>query len=336
MINYVLTKDCTGYSYLISPPIQPSNRGLFILKNYIDASIFKAYNINIQISKVIIMRRKTNEQFRKEVFDLVSDEYTFLDSYVNNSNKLRVKHNTCGNIYEVTPGNFLNRGSRCPFCAGLAKKTNNDFKKEIFNLVGSEYTFLDPYVNTDTKLRVKHNKCGYIYKVIPANFLKGTRCPFCSGNIKKTNAQFKQEVKNLVGNEYIFLDSYVNTHTKLRVKHSECGHIYEVEPSNFFRGTRCPFCSANFNFKKNDAEFKQQVQDLVGNEYVFLDAYVDDHTKLQVKHIECGNVYKVTPGNFLYGYRCPFCNSPKGEVAINKILKSLGINYEYQKTSTLR
>jgi len=32
------------------------------------------------------------------------------------------------------------------------------------------------------------------------------------------------------------------------------------------------------------------------------------------------------------GNRCPYCNTPKGEATIDKILKSLGIKYEYQKT----
>ena len=59
---------------------------------------------------------------------------------------------------------------------------------------------------------------------------------------------------------------------------------------------------------------------------------VNAMAKLKVKHNKCGNIYKVTPSNFLRGYRCPYCNSPKGEVAISKILDNLNINYEAQKT----
>jgi hypothetical protein len=189
-----------------------------------------------------MVKRKTDKQFKQEVFDLVGNEYTFLDTYVNTMTKIRVKHNKCGNTYEVTPDNFLH-GNRCSYCAGNARKTDKQFKQEVFDLVGSEYTFLDKYVNSQTKLRVKHNNCGNVYRVIPNNFLRGKRCSYCYGNTKKTDKQFKQEVFDLVGNEYTFLDPYVSNETKIRVKHNKCGNVYKVIPTNFLRGKRCPFCT---------------------------------------------------------------------------------------------
>lgn len=275
-------------------------------------------------------KRKTDAEFKKEVYDLVGSEYVFLEPYINSQTKIEVKHNKCGNVYKVRPSDFLNHGSRCPYCAGLAKKTDAQFKQEVKNLVGDEYVFLEPYVNTITKLRVKHNKCGNIYKVQPSSFLRGSRCPLCYGNAKKTDKQFKQQVFDLVGKEYTFLEPYVNDRTRLRVKHSKCGTVYKARPNDIFNGHGCPYCYGNF--KKTNIQFKQEVKNLVGNEYEFLDIYVNSRVKLKVKHNRCGNIYKVTPNDFLRGKRCPCCNTPKGEVIINKILKSLGINYEPQKT----
>lgn len=274
--------------------------------------------------------KKTNAQFKQEIYALVGNEYVFLESYVNNKAKLRVKHNRCGHIYKVSPSKFLH-GRRCPYCAGLIKKTDAQFKQEVYDLVGNEYEFLDTYVNNRTKLRVKHNKCGYIYKVKPGNFLNGQRCPYCSGLMKKTNVQFKQEVFDLVGNEYVFLEPYQGAKTKIKVKHNKCGKIYEVQPSDFLQGSRCHYCFGNL--KKTDSQFKQEVYNLVGNEYTFLDNYVNNHTKLKVKHNKCGNVYRVRPTSFLdHQTRCPYCNSPKGETIISKILDTLNVSYEYQKT----
>lgn len=210
------------------------------------------------------------------------------------------------------------------------RKTEAEFKKEVFNLVGDEYTFLDPYISNRTKLKVKHNECGNIYRVEPASFLRGRRCPKCYGNNKKTDVEFKKEVFNLVGNEYIFLDSYSNNKTKLRVKHNKCGNVYKVKPNDFFtRNSRCPYCSSKAN--KTYKQFKKEVYALVGDEYTFLDPYVNTHTKIRVKHNKCGTIYRVCPHTFLEGYRCPHCNSPKGELIINKILKLLNIKYEPQK-----
>lgn len=280
-------------------------------------------------------KRKTDEEFKKEVYDLVEDDYTFLDSYANSKTKLRVRHNKCNNIYEVTPSHFL-MGTRCPFCNGNTKKTDAQFKQEVYNLVGDEYVFLDAYVNTHTKLRVKHNTCGHTYEVRPHDFIMGIRCPFCNGGIKKSNAQFKQEVFDLVGDEYVFLDTYVNNKTKLKVKHNKCGNVYEVKPGNFFTGKRCPYCYAEAkgeDLRKTDKQFKQEIFDLVGNEYTFLDPYVNAKTKIKVKHNKCGNTYEVRPNDFFSKHsRCPYCTNPKGEDIINKVLKALEVKYEYQKT----
>ena len=71
---------------------------------------------------------------------------------------------------------------------------------------------------------------------------------------------------------------------------------------------------------------------MVGNEYTFLDTYINARTKLRVKHNKCGNTYEVKPYSFLQGNRCPYCNSPKGELIISKILNKLSIPYESQKT----
>lgn len=274
-------------------------------------------------------KRKTDKEFKQEVFSLVKDEYVFLEPYRGAMNKIKVRHNECGNVYKARPSNFL-RGDRCPYCSGNAKKTDEEFKQEVFGLVGNEYTFLEPYVNAKAKLKVKHNKCGNVYEITPNSFFRGNRCPHCYGHIKKTDKEFRKEVYNLVGNEYTFLDPYVNDYTKIKVKHNKCGNVYEVTPSNFFTGTRCPYCSGKH--QKTDEEFKQEVYDLVGNEYVFLDTYVNNYTKLKVKHKTCGNVYEVTPTHFLIGTRCPYCNISKGELILNKLLDTLNINYETQKT----
>ena len=274
--------------------------------------------------------KKNDEQFKQEVYGLVCNEYTFLDPYVNNKAKLRVKHNECGNVYKVRASSFL-KGRRCPYCAGLVKKTDEEFKREINILVGDEYTFLDKYVNAITKLRVKHNKCNHVYYVAPAKFLAGNRCPYCAGLIKKTDKQFKHEVHILVGNEYTFLEPYVNAKTKIKVRHNNCGCVYSIAPTNFLKGSRCPHCYLANKSKSNNS-FKHEIYSLVGDEYTVLDTYTNAEVKIRLRHNKCGNVYKSRPRTFLEGYRCPYCNSPKGETIITKLLDAFNIDYDYQKT----
>lgn len=45
-------------------------------------------------------KRITEEEFRKSVFDLVGNEYVFLEKYNGVDNKITVKHNVCGHKYQ--------------------------------------------------------------------------------------------------------------------------------------------------------------------------------------------------------------------------------------------
>jgi len=127
--------------------------------------------------------RKNTKQFKKEIYDLVGDEYTVLGEYTKNKNKILMKHNKCGHEYETTPINFLGlssrKGRRCPYCANRYQ-TTEDFKNRIHVLVGDEYTVLGEYQTADTKILMKHNKCGHKYEVRAGLFLYNKRrCPNC-------------------------------------------------------------------------------------------------------------------------------------------------------------
>jgi hypothetical protein len=101
--------------------------------------------------------------------------------YKNNNTYLDIEY-YCGfrtkrTLYGIKSSNY-----QCPHCNKKGyKRDTSTFYKEIYNLVGNEYTFYGRYENCDTKMKVKHNKCGHIYEVKPTNFINnGTRCPICS------------------------------------------------------------------------------------------------------------------------------------------------------------
>ena len=53
------------------------------------------------------------------------------------------------------------------------RKTIEEFKQGVYNLVGNEYTVKsNTYVNAHTKLLIRHNKCGYEWKVTPFSLIK--------------------------------------------------------------------------------------------------------------------------------------------------------------------
>ena len=60
------------------------------------------------------------------------------------------------------------------------KKTTEQFKKEVLDLVGNEYSVIEPYENAHTKIQFRHNTCGNIFLMKSNDFLRGRRCPKCA------------------------------------------------------------------------------------------------------------------------------------------------------------
>jgi len=186
--------------------------------------------------------RKTNTQWVREVEALVKDEYTFLERYVNKSYKISVVHNVCETEYKVAPGAFLN-GNRCPSCNPARRKTTEEFKEAVYQLVGAEYTVVSEYIGHHKPITLKHEKCERVYEVAPSDFLKGRRCKKCYfKSIMKTNQEWLDQVKSLTEDEYTFLEEYKGDTVKIKYRHT-CGTVHEIKPNNFINGTRCPRCN---------------------------------------------------------------------------------------------
>ena len=64
--------------------------------------------------------------------------------------------------------------------------TTSSYIEKVNELVGDKYSVLGEYVDSDTKIRMKHNICGYEYDVRPSLFIRGNRCPQCSLNLRRS------------------------------------------------------------------------------------------------------------------------------------------------------
>lgn len=198
---------------------------------------------------------KTNEKFQQEVYNLVGDEYTFLENYKYAKTNIKVRHNKCGNVYEVTPNNFL-RGKRCAKCHH--KKLQDERKmpyqvlrKNLYEKHNGKIVSLSSnYNNNRDKMMFQCLDCNFCWKAQIASVLHNTGCPNCSNQIKKNIYYYKNIIYEKCGNEYTLLSNeYINNRVGMKFIHNKCHTIFTSSISSFMgsRYGNCPHCSTVSN-----------------------------------------------------------------------------------------
>jgi len=116
-------------------------------------------------------RRKTHEEFLKDVYKLYKEEYTVLGRYQNNKTHILMRHNECGNEWSPRPDSFVNHKKRCPKCYVYdVKKQKSNLKKKCLKLTGDEYKVIGEYTRNIEKIKMLHKKCGREWNVTPNHF----------------------------------------------------------------------------------------------------------------------------------------------------------------------
>ena len=128
-------------------------------------------------------------------------EFTLI-SFQGTDKEAAFMHNKCGQSFTRMFRSFLDHPN-CPYCSiSHLKKSEDMFKKQIWNLTGDEYSLVGPYVDKDTKVKIRHNKCGRVFERLPRHFLDdGQRCPDCTREI--SDAKFSELAKTISKGRYV-------------------------------------------------------------------------------------------------------------------------------------
>ena len=125
------------------------------------------------------LKKKGSLRIHKRTFD--DDEFT-VTGYIRNPDghrSIRVRHNACGNEFEVKAHDFKTRR----FCRVCGPKAYW-FPDKVRAMTGGEYEVLKQPSSLGNKHSsetvLKHVPCGTIYTNRARNFLEGQRCPFCT------------------------------------------------------------------------------------------------------------------------------------------------------------
>ena len=197
------------------------------------------------------------------------------------------------------------------------KRLETEIKfKEL--LISEGYAPLfDRYVNSSTKVLIRHEVCGGEYYSTLSRFNRGNRCKPCSLvriNKQKTSTieDYKLLIETNTNNEYILLSTIVgNVFFKVLVKHNTCGNEYLVKPNVFQRGSRCPNCmrtKIDLERRLSIEDYKQTIEVDTNNEYTLMSKEITlTDNNITLKHNICGNEYLASYNNFKNGTRCPNC-----------------------------
>lgn len=130
-----------------------------------------------------------------------------------------------------------------------ARKTQHQFEAEVLDILGCEYQVLSEYINSKTKVKMRHNVCGSEYNVIPNSIISGgTACPICAKKFFGTlsNDKVVSELKNLLGGEYDVVSKYKNSFTNILIRHNKCGNTFASKLATLRRGGKCTYCRASY------------------------------------------------------------------------------------------
>ena len=212
-----------------------------------------------------------------------SDCELLSDIYIDNTKLLTIKCK-CSNKFYTTFGNFQQGKRQCNEC-GI--KIRSDKKRlsyeevktyiesiEGYKLLSKKYYGIDKYL----KILCPY---GHEVKMAFGNFKYGSeRCSVCAGRQKTI-----ENIYNIINIEgYQLLTKLTKTPKNIDKLEIKCpvGHIFHMSYSKFQQGHRCGECNNHFMHKDTEY-FKNEVYQLIGDEYSVLGEYEKATIKTKIK-----------------------------------------------------
>lgn len=153
------------------------------------------------------IQMKSTETFTSELNEL---NITLLSKYTGVHKRVNVRCNVCNNIWSSTPNKLLMKRG-CRKCADKKRGDQQRFSHKQFleklpTLFKQEYSVLEDYKGTHTKIKFKHNICGNEFYKTPNNITSNNQlCPVCFSS----NGE-KEIYKYLKENNVNFYHNYIH------------------------------------------------------------------------------------------------------------------------------
>lgn len=283
--------------------------------------------------------KKFEDAFYEKALKLYGDNIEFLTDYIDGSSKITARCKMHDYTFTKTAG-LISLGHGCPFCSGY-KISPEDYKKQVEEKHGSNFSLLTEYVNHATPIKVRHNICGKEYKISPQSFLEIKQCRHCEElsrrkyTIDDVRKIFDEHGMILVGDDYTMTGIPVpyicKNHPELGVQRRKLSSVLYLNQQG------CPQCAAEERGKalRVDDKYYKTIVENMGYEFVKITR--DEISYRPMVHYICprhrdAGVQVKTANSFINNKGCPLCRESKGERLIRSYLNKHHIDFEQWKT----
>lgn len=233
-------------------------------------------------------------------FQIVDPRFVNTDNIIKTKEDLLILDNNCHHCYTLLPNHLVSRNNElnCKIC-GLYNKeiTTKKFQNEIDEVSPNDkYTLLEDYIDTHTPILIRHEKCGYEYKVSRTNFLgspnrEGRRCPKCSlsNQVSKEEENLLNWIKSFYKGKIIENDRKILKGKELDIYFPDLKIAIEYDGLYYHSEEHC---DKNYHLNKTEKCEKLGIQLI----HIFSDEWDNkrEFLKKKIKHIlHCNNNEKI-------------------------------------------
>lgn len=275
-------------------------------------------------------KKISNEEFISRCKKIFGDSLDFAEtSYINNRTKVKIKCNTCGNIFYKSPKSVL-LGQGCPKCSIKAlrlrqKADYNDFIRKAKEHFGDKYSFPNienEYHTNKNKITIKCNNCGNVFTKIAHDFLasKDGGCKNCRPSHKGELSE-KFSYDDLVSKikydnvSIICFEGLKTREDELTLYCKKHKKYYTKNVAYFLKRTQ--LCDECLNEKRRlpKNEVISRLKNIVGDDItIFEDSFIEFNKPMHFKCNKCGFEFDRKPSTFIHSKLselCPNCTKHK-------------------------